>query len=159
MMQSSFAKNTSPSIEIIAILYGRRQTMRKIKDVDELSGLSRRTLQYYDDMGLMDNSRTSENYRLYGDEDLKRLWKIILYKEMGFQLAEIRTLLNRDECDTRDSLMTKADSIKKEISELQRILNFIEKVIDYGMPDMNADDLSSGGMTMAEMAGIFSERL
>ena len=80
--------------------------MRKIKDVAELSGLSRRTLQYYDDMGLMDNSRTSENYRLYGDEDLKRLWKIILYKEMGFQLAEIRTLLNRDECDTRDSLMT-----------------------------------------------------
>ena len=55
--------------------------------------------------------------------------------------------------------MTKADSIKKEISELQRILNFIEKVIDYGLPDMNADDLSSDGMTMAEMAGIFSERI
>ena len=49
--------------------------------------------------------------------------------------------------------------IKKEISELQRILNFIEKVIDYGLPDMNADDLSSDGMTMAEMAGIFSERI
>ena len=67
--------------------------------------------------------------------------------------------MNNEECDTRDSLMTKADSIKKEISELQRILNFIEKVIDYGLPDMNADDLSSDGMTMAEMAGIFSERI
>ena len=50
-------------------------------------------------------------------------------------------------------------NLKKEISELQRILNFIEKVIDYGLPDMNADDLSSDGMTMAEMAGIFSERI
>ena len=78
---------------------------------------------------------------------------------MGFRLDEIRKLLNNEECDTRDSLMTKADSIKKEISELQRILNFIEKVIDYGLPDMNADDLSSDGMTMAEMAGIFSERI
>ena len=133
--------------------------MKKIKEVIELSGLSRRTLQYYDDMGLMDNRRTAENYRLYGEEDLQQLWEIILYKEMGFRLDEIRKLLNNEECDTRDSLMTKADSIKKEISELQRILNFIEKVIDYGLPDMNADDLSSDGMTMAEMAGIFSERI
>lgn len=133
--------------------------MKKIKEVVELSGLSRRTLQYYDDTGLMDNKRTVENYRLYGEEDLQQLWEIILYKEMGFRLDEIRTLLNNEECDMRDSLMTKADSIKKEISELQRILNFIEKVIDYGLPDMNADDLSSVGMTMAEMAGIFSERL
>ena len=133
--------------------------MIKIKEVMELSGLSRRTLQYYDDTGLMDNKRTAENYRLYGEEDLQQLWEIILYKEMGFRLDEIRKLLNNEECDTRDSLMTKADSIKKEISELQRILNFIEKVIDYGLPDMNADDLSSDGMTMAEMAGIFSERI
>lgn len=133
--------------------------MKKIKEVIEISGLSRRTLQYYDDTGLMDNIRTAENYRLYGEEDLQQLWEIILYKEMGFRLDEIRKLLNNEECDTRDSLMTKADSIKKEISELQRILNFIEKVIDYGLPDMNADDLSSDGMTMAEMAGIFSERI
>ena len=133
--------------------------MKKIKEVMELSGLSRRTLQYYDDTGLMENRRTAGNYRIYGDEDLQRIWKIILYKEMGFRLDEIRKLLNNEECDTRDSLMTKADSIKKEISELQRILNFIEKVIDYGLPDMNADDLSSDGMTMAEMAGIFSERI
>ena len=133
--------------------------MKKIKEVIEISGLSSRTLQYYDDTGLMDNKRTAENYRLYGEEDLQQLWEIILYKEMGFRLDEIRKLLNNEECDTRDSLMTKADSIKKEISELQRILNFIEKVIDYGLPDMNADDLSSDGMTMAEMAGIFSERI
>ena len=133
--------------------------MKKIKEVIEISGLSRRTLQYYDDTGLMDNKRTAENYRLYGEEDLQQLWEIILYKEMGFRLDEIRKLLNNEECDTRDSLMTKADSIKKEILELQRILNFIEKVIDYGLPDMNADDLSSDGMTMAEMAGIFSERI
>ena len=133
--------------------------MKKIKEVIEISGLSRRTLQYYDDTGLMDNKRTAENYRLYGEEDLQQLWEIILYKEMGFRLDEIRKLLNNEECDTRESLMTKADSIKKEISELQRILNFIEKVIDYGLPDMNADDLSSDGMTMAEMAGIFSERI
>lgn len=159
MLHGGFAKNTNPSIEIIAILYGRRQTMRKIKDVVELSGLSRRTLQYYDDTGLMDNSRTAENYRLYGDEDLERLWRIILYKEMGFHLDEIRNLLDSDESDMKALLKTRADSIESEVSDLQRILNFIEKVIAYGLPDMNADGLGPDGMTMAEMAGIFSERL
>ena len=133
--------------------------MKKIKEVMELSGLSRRTLQYYDDTGLMDNSRTAENYRLYGDEDLERLWKIILYKEMGFQLNEIRKLLNSDESDMKALLKTRADSIEQEISELQRILDFIEKVTAYGLPDMNAEEFSADGMTMAEMAGIFSERL
>ena len=133
--------------------------MKKIKEVMELSGLSRRTLQYYDDSGLMDNRRTPENYRLYGDEDLERLWRIILYKEMGFQLDEIRNLLDSGESDMRALLKVRADSIEQEISELQRILDFIEKVIAYGLPDMNAEDFSSDGMTMAEMAGIFSERL
>ena len=133
--------------------------MIKIKKVMELSGLSRRTLQYYDDTGLMDNSRTAENYRLYGDEDLERLWKIILYKEMGFQLNEIRKLLNSDESDMKALLKTRADSIEQEISELQRILDFIEKVTAYVLPDMNAEEFSADGMTMAEMAGIFSERL
>ena len=133
--------------------------MKKIKEVIELSGLSRRTLQYYDDTGLMDNRRTAENYRLYGDEDLQRLWEIILYKEMGFQLDEIRKLLNSDESDMNNLLKSKAASIEQEISELQRILDFVEKVIDYGLPDMNTEGFEADGMTLAEMAGILSERL
>ena len=133
--------------------------MIKIKKVMELSGLSRRTLQYYDDTGLMDNSRTAENYRLYGDEDLERLWKIILYKEMGFQLDEIRKLLNSEERDINGLLKSKVASIEQEISDLQRILDFIEKVIDSGLPDMNTEGFEADGMTLAEMAGILSERL
>ena len=133
--------------------------MKKIKEVIELSGLSRRTLQYYDDTGLMDNRRTAENYRLYGDEDMQRLWEIILYKEMGFQLDEIRKLLNSDESDMKALLKTRADSIEQEISELQRILDFIEKVTAYGLPDMNAEVIKADGVTLAEMAGRLSERL
>ena len=123
----------------------------------ELSGLSRRTLQYYDDTGLMENRRTAGNYRLYGDEDLQRLWKIILYKEMGFRLDEIRKLLNSDERDVSDLLKTKAASIEQETAELQRILAFVEKVIDYGLPDMNAEGFKADGVTLAEMAGRLSQ--
>ena len=133
--------------------------MKKIKEVIELSGLSRRTLQYYDDTGLMDNIRTAENYRLYRDEDLEQLWKIILYKEMGFQLDEIRKLLSSDESDMNNLLKIRAASVEQEISDLQRILSFIEKVIDFGLPDMNAEVIKADGVTLAEMAGRLSERL
>lgn len=133
--------------------------MKKIKEVMELSGLSRRTLQYYDDTGLMENRRTAGNYRIYGDEDLQRIWKIILYKEMGFRLDEIRKLLNSDERDMSELLKTKAASIEQETAELQRMLAFIEKVIDYGLPDMNAEGFKADGVTLAEMAGRLSERL
>lgn len=133
--------------------------MKKIKEVMELSGLSRRTLQYYDDTRLMDNRRTAENYRLYGDEDLQRLWEIILYKEMGFKLDEIRKLLNLDEHDMSDLLKKRAVSIEQEIEELQRMLAFIEKVIDYGLPDMNAEGFKADGVTLAEMARRLSEKL
>ena len=133
--------------------------MKKIKEVIELSGLSRRTLQYYDDTGLMDNKRTAENYRLYGEKELQQLWEIILYKEMGFRLDEIRKLLNSEEGDKRNLLKKRAGSIEQKISELQRILDFIEKAADYGLPEMKAEDFKADGMTMAEMAGIFSERL
>ena len=133
--------------------------MKKIKEVMELSGLSRRTLQYYDDTGLMENRRTAGNYRIYGDEDLQRIWKIILYKEMGFRLDEIRKLLNSDERDMSELLKTKAASIEQETAELQRMLAFIEKVIDYGLPDMNAEVFKADGVTLAEMAGRLSERL
>ena len=133
--------------------------MKKIKELMELSGLSRRTLQYYDDTGLMENRRTAGNYRIYGDEDLQRIWKIILYKEMGFRLDEIRKLLNSDERDMSELLKTKAASIEQETAELQRMLAFIEKVIDYGLPDMNAEGFKADGVTLAEMAGRLSERL
>ena len=133
--------------------------MKKIKEVMELSGLSRRTLQYYDDTGLMENRRTAGNYRIYGDEDLQRIWKIILYKEMGFRLDEIRKLLNSDERDMSELLKTKAASIEQETAELQRMLAFIEKVIDYGLPDMTAEGFKADGVTLAEMAGRLSERL
>ena len=67
--------------------------MKKIKDVSRISGLSKRTLQYYDDIGLLPAKRSKENYRLYDDNDLKRLWEILLYKEAGFELEEINRFM------------------------------------------------------------------
>ncbi len=126
--------------------------MKKIKEVIEISGLSRRTIQYYDDIGLLENRRSSENYRLYDDEDLQRIWEIILYKKMGFHLDEIIRLLSEDENNISIMLERKAVSIGQKISELRKTLDFVEKVIDCGMPNMNVEGSKTYGMTLTEMA-------
>ncbi len=67
--------------------------MWKIDEVSKLSGVSKRTLQYYDDEGILPVKRSKNNYRLYDDETMERLWKILWYKEMGLDLKEIKLIL------------------------------------------------------------------
>ncbi|MFR2878996.1 MAG: MerR family transcriptional regulator, partial [Anaerovoracaceae bacterium] len=50
--------------------------MKKIREVSMMSGITRRTLQYYDDEGILPVERTKENYRLYDEKALRKLWEI-----------------------------------------------------------------------------------
>ncbi len=68
--------------------------MKTIKQVSKLSGASVRTLQYYDNIKLLTPSRTESSYRLYDDDDIIKLQKILFLKELGFSLKEIRKLIN-----------------------------------------------------------------
>ena len=69
---------------------------KKIEEVSKLSGVSKRTLQYYDDEGILPVKRSKNNYRLYDDETMERLWEVLWYKEMGFDLKDIKLILERE---------------------------------------------------------------
>ena len=69
------------------------KVFKKIEEVSKLSGVSKRTLQYYDDEGILPVKRSKNNYRLYDDETMERLWKILWYKEMGLDLKKIKLIL------------------------------------------------------------------
>ena len=61
-----------------------------VKDVTELSGVSVRTLHYYDKIGLLKPyNRTEAGYRYYCEKELLRLQQILFYKELDFSLKEI----------------------------------------------------------------------
>ena len=61
-----------------------------------LSGVSGRTLRYYDGIGLLRPARATEaGYRMYGAAEVDRLQQILFYREMGMPLAEIKTLLEQ----------------------------------------------------------------
>ena len=65
-----------------------------VGQVAHLSGVTVRTLHHYDEIGLLSpTERTSGGYRVYTDADLERLRRILFYRELGFALDEIGTIL------------------------------------------------------------------
>ena len=120
--------------------------MKKIKDVSRISGLSKRTLQYYDDIGLLPAKRSKENYRLYDDNDLKHLWEILLYKEAGFELEEISRLLAAHETQQEAFLHNKISTLSAEISKLDMQRKIINSFMGQGLPRYS----EKSGVTYAE---------
>ncbi|MCR5075557.1 MAG: MerR family transcriptional regulator, partial [Ruminococcus sp.] len=71
-----------------------------VNEVSRLTGLSVRTLQYYDKIGLLPPSGYTEaGYRLYDDTALKKLQQIMLFRELEFPLKEIKEIVSRPDFD------------------------------------------------------------
>lgn len=92
----------------------REDHVMSMSEVQKLTGLSARTLQYYDDMGYLRVGRDEHGYRVYTDQDLRNLFVIILLKEMGFSLEEIAEFQNN-----RDDLFEKATTaLTKKLEQI-----------------------------------------
>ena len=76
-----------------------------VKAVAEFAGVSIRTLHHYDEIGLLKPDGTSRSgYRLYSDSDLEHLQEILFFKELGFGLQEIKTIMNGPGYDREQAL-------------------------------------------------------
>lgn len=83
-------------------------------------GLSRGTILYYESIGLLKKAPRSEaNYRRYGDEDLKRLRRICLYRNAGLKLEDILELLDRPNDDAASVLQRRLIEIEREVELLR----------------------------------------
>ncbi len=105
--------------------------MFTIGQVAKKYGLSRSTLIYYDNIGILTPSGRSEsNYRLYSDIDLKKMDRIMLFRSAGLSLDSIPSLLDKKGDDLNLSLEHRLSSINNEIQGLrnqqQVILNILE---------------------------------
>lgn len=94
--------------------------MKKIKEVSEMTGVSRRTLQFYDEIGLLPAERTENNYRVYDEEALGRLWRILIYREIGCKLSEIKELLSAAPKEQYEILDRHIDNMTQVIEKLKK---------------------------------------
>lgn len=103
--------------------------MKTVKEVSKLAGVSIRTLRYYDEIGLLKPTATSEaGYRLYSDEDLERLQEILFFKEMEFPLENIKQLLEDSCIDRQEILGMQLAVLEKKRNRLNGIIELIRDV-------------------------------
>ena len=100
----------------------------RINEVAKLTGVSARTLQYYDEIGLLIPEKLNNGYRDYSDENLDKLQKILFYRFLKFKLNDIKELLD-SECDNLKILEQQRELILKEKEKFEIILHNIEKTI------------------------------
>jgi len=107
----------------------------RIGEVARATGLTVRTLHHYDEIGLLVPSRRSEaGYRLYSDGDVRRLYRIVALRGMGFPLGEIAAVLVREGEDPRPALRRHLDRVDEQLRlartlrrRLTRILELLER--------------------------------
>lgn len=101
-----------------------------VKQLAELAGVSRRTLHYYDQIGLLKPERQAGNrYRRYGEEAVYRLQQILFYRELGLSLAEIQTVLSDPGFDLVRALERHRQALQERRSRLDRLLQTVELTI------------------------------
>lgn len=106
--------------------------MYTVKQVAELAGVSVRTLHHYDDIGLLRPTRVGENgYRHYDDAALLRLQQILLYREMGLELTQIREMLDSPDFELGAALRSHRRALEHRISRLQELVRTVERTIRH----------------------------
>ncbi len=98
--------------------------------VARLAGVTVRTLHHYDQIGLLSPSGRSEaGYRRYDEADLERLQCVLFYRELGFSLDDIRTIVE-DDTDRLDHLRRQGNLLRERILRLQRMVDAVDKAME-----------------------------
>ena len=91
---------------MVYTLSKERGASMRIKELAELTGVSVRTLRYYDEIGLLKPSSIDEwtGYRFYDEEALARMQEILFYRELDFSLKSICQILSSPDYDRQKAL-------------------------------------------------------
>ncbi|WP_022779861.1 MerR family transcriptional regulator [Butyrivibrio sp. AE3009] len=98
--------------------------MKTVNEVSKLTGVSIRTLQYYDQIGLLKPAEYTESgYRLYDDAALEKLQQILLFKELEFPLKDIKEIINRSDFDKTKALEQQIELLELKKEYIENLLN------------------------------------
>ncbi len=104
--------------------------MRTVKEVSNLTGISVRTLHYYDEIGLLKPTECSEaGYRLYDDKALERLQQILFFQEFDVPLKEIKSILDNPGLDKKQILRSQRQMLELKKERLVRLISSIDDIL------------------------------
>lgn len=116
--------------------------MKTVKEVAELTGISVRTLQYYDEIGVFKPSALTEaGYRLYDENAMKTLQQILLFRELDFPLKEIKSIMTQKNFNQTEAFQKQKTLLITRRDRLNRLLALLEK-LEQGESCMEFEDFS-----------------
>ncbi|MBA0052847.1 MerR family transcriptional regulator [Streptomyces sp. AJS327] len=96
-----------------------------------LLGVSVKTLHHWDAVGLVrPGERTGGGYRVYAHEDITRLFRVLVYRELGFPLAEIGRLLDDPDTEPREHLRRQRAQLAERLTQLQSTLDTVDRMLE-----------------------------
>lgn len=112
--------------------------MLNVHEVSKLTGVSVRTLQYYDKIGLLHPAEYTEaGYRLYDDAALERLQQILLFRELAFPLKEIQAILQSPDFDRDKALEKQIQLLTLKKEHLENLILFARGLKQLGGTNMD----------------------
>ena len=101
-----------------------------VGETARLTGVSVRTLHYYDEIGLLRPSGTSEGgYRLYDEACLARLQQILFFRELEFPLDEIRRILESPSFNSRRAMERHRELLAMKRERLERLIGLVDHIL------------------------------
>ena len=112
--------------------------MMTVHEVSKIAGVSIRTLQYYDKIGLLHpTGYTDAGYRLYEDADLERLQHILLFRELEFSLKDIKVIINSPDFDRSKALEQQIELLRLKKEHIDNLMNFALGIKMLGVKHMD----------------------
>jgi len=106
--------------------------MYTVKNLAKLSGISVRTLHFYDEIGLLKPALYGDNkYRYYKEEQLLILQQILFFRELGFPLDKIKKIISANNFDKVKALRAHKETLEKDINRMHNLINTIDTTIKY----------------------------
>jgi len=117
--------------------------MMTVNEVSKLTGVSVRTLHYYDEIGLLKPAQSTDaGYRLYDGDNLQRLQQILLFRELEFPLNDIKRIIDSPNFSKEHALDDQIELLKMKQKHFADLLQHAEKLREEISMDFTAFDKS-----------------
>ena len=114
--------------------------MMTVNEVSKLTGVSIRTLQYYDKIGLLHPAKYTEaGYRLYDDAALETLQQILLFRELEFPLKEIKEIISSPDFDRSKALGQQIELLRLKKEHIENLIELAKGIKLLGVRNLKFD--------------------
>lgn len=104
--------------------------MKTVKDISKITGVSIRTLRYYDEIGLLKPTQLTEaGYRLYDNKALEKLQEIMFFRELEIPLSDIKKMMENPKFDREQILLTQKSLLEQKRNRLNGLIELITDVM------------------------------